>query len=47
MPDTDGVLRMTMPTRAALATMGAEQLRELSAAASMLASLADEEMSTR
>jgi transcriptional regulator with XRE-family HTH domain len=31
----------------ALAAMGAEQLRELSSAASLLASVADEEMSTR
>jgi transcriptional regulator with XRE-family HTH domain len=31
----------------ALAAMGAEQLRELSAAATLLASVADEEMSTR
>jgi hypothetical protein len=34
-------------TRNALAAMQPEQLRELSAAASMLAALADEELSTR
>lgn len=34
-------------TRQALARMSPEQLRELSAAASMLAGLADEELSTR
>ncbi|MFI7468163.1 hypothetical protein [Nonomuraea sp. NPDC049646] len=34
-------------TRQALAGMGPEQLRELSAAASMLAALADEELSSR
>ncbi|MGP3914332.1 helix-turn-helix domain-containing protein [Nonomuraea sp. 10N515B] len=38
--DLEGTLR-------ALASMGPEQLRELSAAASMLAALADEELSTR